>query len=288
MGEWRQVRDGVWMIHLEPAGVNAGLVVGRDAVLLIDTGSSPEQGRLLGESVRALLGRPVTHVVITHWHFDHFFGLGGLDGVTSFGHESIMDHLTGPDPDVDPEAVRDQLGVDVATLAAPTETISLAKALDLGGRRVEIVYPGPGHSDGDLCVFVPDAHVVFTGDLVETSGDPAVGPDSVVEKWPQALEEVLEGGGHADDLLFVPGHGDPVDADFVADQRGGLAALWSGASDVVEDGWTLEDVVADFNGARTREWPFGPQSVVDALPYLFAELERGGVRRKQRLAISEV
>ena len=274
------------MATLEPAGVTVGLVVGRDAVLLVDTGSSPAQGADVAASARELLGRPVTHVVVTHWHFDHFFGLAGVPDVVSYGHESLRSRL-GTDA-IDPEVILDQLGFDVAELVAPTEDISIVKALDLGGRRVEIVHPGPAHSEGDLCVYVPDARVVFTGDLIETSADPAVGPDSSLASWSMALDSLLSGAGHADDLLFVPGHGEPAVAMDVAEQQAALASMWVSAEDRYREGVTVDEIVADFNGPRRYDWPFAAQHVVDILPFVYAELERRGVTRRRALPISSI
>ncbi len=274
------------MATLEPATVNIGLVVGDDAVLLIDTGSSPEQGADIARSVVDLLGRPITHVVVTHWHFDHFFGLAGLGGVVSYGHESLRARLGGDD--IDPEVIRRELGFDVAELVAPTDDIAIVKALDLGGRRIEILAPGPAHTDGDLCVYVPDARVVFTGDLIETSADPAVGPDSSLSGWSMALDGVLSGAGHAEDLVFVPGHGEPADAMAVAEQQAALAAMWTSAEDRFREGVGLDDVVADFNGPRNYSWPFAPQHVVDILPHIYDELRGKGVAPRRGLPISSV
>ena len=283
---WRELREGVHVAVLEPTGVTVGLVVGADAVLLVDTGSSPAQGADVAASAVELLGRPVTHVVVTHGHFDHFFGLAGVGDAESYGHESLRSRL-GSDA-IDSDVIREQLGFDVAELVPPAHDISIVKALDLGGRRVEIVHPGPAHSDGDLCVYVPDARVVFAGDLIETSGDPAVGPDSSLGSWSMALDGLLSGAGHAPDLLFVPGHGDPVGPMEVAEQQAALASMWASAEDRFREGVTVDDVVADFNGPRRYDWPFPPQHVVDILPFVYAELERRGVTRRRGLPISSV
>ena len=280
------MRDGVYVATLEPATVNVGLVVGADAVLLIDTGSSPEQGAGLADSVVELLGRAITHVVVTHWHFDHYFGLAGIPGVVSYGHESLRARLVGDD--IDPEVIRRELGFDAADLVPPTDDISVVRAIDLGGRRIEILAPGAAHTDGDLCIYVPDARVVFTGDLVETSADPAVGPDSSLAGWSMALDGVLSGAGHADDLLFVPGHGDPVDAMAVAEQQAALASMWASAEDCFREGVTIDDVIADLNGPREHAWPFAGQHVVDILPHVYAELRRRGVTPRRGLPIASL
>lgn len=289
MGEWQQVADGVYRVQLQPAAVNAGLVVGETGVLLVDTGSSPAQGRELAASAAALAGRPLTHVVVTHWHFDHFFGLAGVlqafPQAVSVGHETMMAHLDDADPDIDPTVIRDQLGFDKHELIAPSQEISLIKAIDLGGRRVEIVHLGQGHTDGDLFVLCPEAGVIFTGDLIETSGDPAIGPDSTVQAWPKAIDGVVS---HAKDnagLVFVPGHGDPVDIDFVLQQRANISMLWGTAEDLVKKGISQDEALADLNGPRQHEWPFEPQTIANVLPYLYDELARAGVTKSKFLPV---
>lgn len=285
IGDWQPVRDAIWTNTLQPASVNVGLVAGATGVLLVDTGSSPAQGRELAASAEAMLGRPVTHVVLTHAHFDHFYGLAGIQGVTSIGHENLARHLAGSDdPDVDPEVIRSNLGFDPSELVAPTNLVSLIDTIDLGGRQVDVVHLGCGHSDSDLFVWVPDAKLVFVGDMLESAGDPMVGPDSQVETWPTALDGVV--GDVDPETLYVPGHGPVVDLDGAAAQRAAISMLWATAQDQVKAGRSIEDVVADLNGERSVEWPFGPQSVANALPHLYAELSRKGVSKSRMLPLT--
>lgn len=283
IGDWRQVRDGIFVVQMQPAAVNAGLVVGENGVLLVDTGSSPAQGRELAASAAQVAGRPITHVVVTHAHFDHFFGLAGIDEVVSIGHENLAAHLGGDDPDVDPEVIKADLGFDPAELVAPNTPISTIRALDLGGVTVEVVHFGKGHSDADLFVVVPQARVVFTGDMIETSSDPFIGPDSHVTSWPKALDGVLN-NAHPD-TLFVPGHGAPVGLDEARAQRGAIDQLWSTAEQQIRAGRSIEDLVADLNGPREVQWSFAPQAVANALPWLYRELEAAGVKKSRNLPI---
>ncbi len=90
---------------------------------------------------------------------------------------------------------------------------------------MRVTHPGRGHTTSDLIVVVPglderDQHVVFTGDLVEESADPAIDADSDVAAWPATLDRVRAIGGH--DALYVPGHGKTVDAAFIGRQRAWL------------------------------------------------------------------
>jgi len=76
--------------------------------------------------------------------------------------------------------------------------------------------------DGDLVVVVPDADVLFTGDLLESAGPPSFGTDSVPDEWPATLDAVI--GLMTATTLAIPGHGEPVDREFVFEQRGWIAA----------------------------------------------------------------
>jgi len=99
--------------------------------------------------------------------------------------------------------------------------ITSSALIDLGGRAVTLVHPGPAHTDHDVFVHVPDVGVVFAGDLVEQGAPPSVGPDSHVSDWPTALDAILA----LNPVTIVPGHGDPVDADFVRRQRDELGRM---------------------------------------------------------------
>ena len=189
--------------------VNVGLVVGTERAALIDCGATPEQGRLLRAAVAAVTDRPLTAVLLTHWHHDHSVGLAGVAAEISVAHESVRDRLVGtgtPDPGL------------------PTRGLAVAWAFDLGGGvRVEAAHLGRGHTEGDLVVVVPGTDVVFAGDLVESAAPPSYGPDSFPHEWAATLDGLI--GLMSDTTRAVPGHGDPVDRAFVFEQRGRVAAV---------------------------------------------------------------
>jgi glyoxylase-like metal-dependent hydrolase (beta-lactamase superfamily II) len=219
---WRKVATGVFLAVAEPDAVNLGLVVGSERALLVDTGSSPAQGRAIRDSVGAITDVGLAAVVVTHWHYDHAFGLAAFPDLETIGHESVADRLDSAAA----TAEADRLGVDPAELARPNREIVVAAALDLGGRRVEIAHLGRGHTDGDVVVVVPDADLVFAGDLIESAGPPSFGPDSVREEWAGTLDGLI--GLMTARTVAVPGHGRPVNREFVFEQRGWIAAQASG------------------------------------------------------------
>ncbi len=224
------------MLVAEPAGVNLALVEGSDAAVLVDAGSSPAQGRELRAVVSQVSRRPLAAVVATHWHYDHAFGLAGFAGTETVAHESVRARLASPEA----AAEADRLGFRAAELAAPTRDLALAVAYDLGGgRRVEVAHLGRGHTDGDLVVVVPDADLVFAGDLIESAGPPSYGPDSWAHEWPATLDGLI--GLMTARTRAVPGHGDPVEREFVFAQRGRIAAVSAELSRLAGLGVRVED-----------------------------------------------
>ncbi|MDQ0961845.1 glyoxylase-like metal-dependent hydrolase (beta-lactamase superfamily II) [Streptomyces sp. B4I13] len=226
---WERVAAGVGRCRLPGWDCTVGLVVGAGAALVIDAGSTLAEGALLRAQAEELAGGRVTHLALTHPHFDHVLGAAAFAGAEVFGAVGIDSVPAG---ELREDAVRQ--GVDEAaateaadTLVRPRHFVSGEWTLDLGeGRQVLLANVGPAHSAHDLVVLVPGAEAgepetVFCGDLVEESGDPQAGPDAVPSRWPATLDRLLDLGG--EDARYVPGHGAVVDAAFVRAQRDALA-----------------------------------------------------------------
>lgn len=264
LGEFRPVAEGIYRAIAEPAGVNIGLVVGDDEALVIDTGSSPEQGAEIRRAAERIAERPVGAAVVTHWHYDHLFGLAAFTDVDTYGHATVAAWLSRPECQ---EAAR-ALAVDPAALIAPTRTFSLAATRDLGGRRVELVHFGRGHTDGDVVVIVPESGVIFAGDLVEQGRAPDFGTDCHLKEWPSAIDGIL--GLLAEDTLVVPGHGEPVDRIFAFTQRAEISAVYGQAEHLVARGVRQE------SAWEAGEWPFDEATIQAVLPLAYAQLAAEG------------
>jgi glyoxylase-like metal-dependent hydrolase (beta-lactamase superfamily II) len=223
--EWEQLTDRVHRCRLPFLDVTVGLVQGRTGTLLVDTGSTLTEAAAIDADVQQLAGRRVTHVVLTHKHFDHVLGSGAFTDAEIYCAPQVFDYLTTATDLIRDDAL--SYGADVgeidraiAALRPPQHAI-LDAAIDLGNRRITITHLGRGHTDADLVVVVPGADgervVVFSGDLIEESGDPAIDADSDVAAWPHTLDRLLALGGP--DAVYVPGHGDVVDAGFARRQQ---------------------------------------------------------------------
>ncbi|WP_328496422.1 MBL fold metallo-hydrolase [Streptomyces sp. NBC_00414] len=236
---WEELSPYAGRCRLPVWDCTAGLVAGEDAALMIDAGSSVREGawlrtrarRALGGG-RSLGGGRVTHLALTHPHFDHVFGAAAFAGVEVFGAAGAERVLADEREELFADAVRNGADPEEAAEAAdllvrPRHLVTGERTLDLGGgRRVLLANVGPGHTGHDLAVLVSGSgsgspEIVFCGDLVEESGEPQAGPDAVPSHWPAALDRLLALGG--EDALYVPGHGAVVDAAFVRAQRDALA-----------------------------------------------------------------
>ncbi|MFC8508326.1 MBL fold metallo-hydrolase [Streptomyces sp. NPDC057411] len=225
---WERLAEGVGRRRLPGWDATVGLVIGAESVLLYDTGATLAQGAELRAQVSELTDRRrVTHIALSHPHFDHVLGTAAFSGAEVFGAVGMDTLLPREREALYEDAVRQGLDERAAAeaaevLVAPRHTVSGEWTLDLGARRVLLANIGPGHSGHDLALFVPGTpEVVFCGDLVEESGEPQAGPDAIPARWPAALDRLLALGG--EDAVYVPGHGAVVDADFVRRQRDELA-----------------------------------------------------------------
>ncbi|SCF03943.1 MBL fold metallo-hydrolase [Micromonospora mirobrigensis] len=266
-----EVADRVHVLREPLLEVNVTLVVGDGAALLVDTLSTAGQAAELAAAARAVTPAPWT-VVNTHHHFDHCFGNATLAADPPrpvYAHELAAAALRDPQrlrrqAYEEMRAERPELAAELADteLLAPTHTVHTETVLDVGGRRVVLRHPGPGHTDADLVVHVPDADVLVAGDLVERSGPPAF-EDSYPLRWPDAVADLLRLTTGA--TVVVPGHGEPVGVDFVREQHRRL----------VDQAWLIR--AAHTGGAPPErvaaESPFGARPGLVAARRGYAELD---------------
>jgi glyoxylase-like metal-dependent hydrolase (beta-lactamase superfamily II) len=248
-----EVGDRVLVARYPQWDVNVGLILGRAGAVVVDTRGSAVQGREALDAVRAVTkGLPVAHVVNTHVHFDHTFGNIAFEEATVHAHENVglaigqdaerIKALFRADPGDGPEmgyTAADVVQVLATEIRPPDRTFATEAVLDLGDRVVALAHAGRGHTNGDIRIAVPDADVVFLGDLIEEAADPSLGGDCWPLEWADTLTS--HGGSLGSATVVVPGHGRPVDAHFVAGQRDDLAAV----ADVIRErrlaGLSLEE-----------------------------------------------
>lgn len=196
--------DGTWWVN------NAGAVDGGDGVVVVDTCATAARTRAFLDALAAATGRPVRTAVNTHQHGDHTYGNSLLpDGTALVGHERMRAGLA-EDPVIDgcPPIWSPVPDWGPVTRRLPDVTVTAGATLWAGERRVEVAHPGyPAHTTGDLVAWVPDARVLFAGDLVFSGLTPLVFMGSISG----ALRSLDWLASYEPDLL-VPGHGPLVGA----------------------------------------------------------------------------
>lgn len=221
--QWREVGRRVFVRRHRLFDINSGLILGTDRCLVVDTLSTAAQARELIAAIRSLTSLPWL-IVNTHAHFDHCFGNANFVPAPILAHVRCAARLSESAGEqrriaagMAPELAAEFAAV---TVVPPDRTFERRQVVDLGGRTVTVLHPGRGHTDHDVVVHVPDAAVLFTGDLVEQGGPPNF-EDSYPLDWPGTAAALLPLATGA----VVPGHGDVVDRDFVECQAGDLQSV---------------------------------------------------------------
>jgi glyoxylase-like metal-dependent hydrolase (beta-lactamase superfamily II) len=218
-GDWVEVGDRVFVTRYAFYDQNIGVVLGDEGVLLVDTRLSYRQADEIIRDLRRLTPLPVRVVVDTHGHHDHAFGNGRFRPVPIWGHErsATMIRETGERQRAAVMAAFPELAADLAEveLVPPDHTFSDTATVEIepGGRSVELRFLGRGHTDNDIVVLVPDADVMFAGDLLEADAPPFFG-DGFPLDWPETVEALVELATG----VVVPGHGTVGDRAFAVRQ----------------------------------------------------------------------
>jgi cyclase len=245
----QQAGPGVWAA-ISPdgskAGSNAGFVIGDDGVAVVDSfidaGAAQD---LLGE-IRKRTNLPIRFLVNTHYHLDHMAGNGVFAGAGAviLANENVRawahtENLKFFGPGVTPAQK-----ARVEAIVLPSVVYDQGVDLYLGKRKLEVRHLA-GHTGSDSIVVVPDANVVFTGDLLWTKHLPNL-IDASTSPWIRTLESLQASYPTA---TFVPGHGpvgQPADLSLF---RGYLEALRRAVAQAQSQGKTGDSLVAAVNAA---------------------------------------
>jgi glyoxylase-like metal-dependent hydrolase (beta-lactamase superfamily II) len=256
-----EVADGVHAWLLPDGGwgwSNAGYIAGDGAALLVDTLFDLDLTREMLTSLAPLVASaPIGTVVNTHANGDHCYGNSLLPNAeivasAAAAHEmdetppALMAAMMHAAPNMSPvlgaflNAAFGPFNFEGIELRPPTATFSDTVTLDVGGRAVELVEVGPAHTRGDVIAHVPDASVVFTGDIVFHRGTPIMwaGP---IDNWIAACDRICA----LEPMVVVPGHGAVTTPDGVRETRDYLAWLRDAATKRFDEGMTYLEAAHD-------------------------------------------
>ena len=228
---------------------NSGIIVGDDGVMVVDAQATPVMAQQVIDRVKKVTDKPIKYVLLSHYHAVRVLGASAYRGaeiLASAGTRSLIAERGKADMDSEigrfPRLFR--AVESIPGLTWPSITFPDQISVWLGKREVRIMHIGRGHTAGDVVAYVPDANVVFSGDLVEYHSACYCGDAHLVD-WPQTLERLAA----LDARALVPGRGAALPtsaevAEGIALTRDFLRALYGAAQDSVARGRTLKECFA--------------------------------------------
>jgi cyclase len=198
------------------AGSNSGFVIGDDGVAVIDTFQKVDAAKSLLAEIRKMTQLPVKYVINTHYHIDHVTGNGVFAeaGATIVAQKNVRDWIHTENKKFYGANITDAQKASVEGLTGPTQVYDTALDLHLGSKLILVRYD-LGHTGGDSIVVIPDANVIFCGDLFWRHTLPNL-IDASTEAWIATLATLTQ--AHPT-FTFISGHGDVGDVGDVDDVK---------------------------------------------------------------------
>lgn len=231
---------------------NSGIIVGEDGVMVVDAQATPAMARDVIARVKTVTDKPIKYVLLSHYHAVRVLGASAYEGAEIIASNAARTMIAERgQQDMESEIGRfPRLFRAVETIPGltwPTITFPRQMSVYLGRREVRIMHIGRGHTAGDVIAEVPDANVIFSGDLVEYHSACYCG-DAHLRDWPHTLDRLSELKPKA----LVPGRGAALTspqqvAEGIAMTREFLSTLYNSARECVAKGYTLKQT---FNETR--------------------------------------
>jgi cyclase len=250
----KPVGENVWAAISGPqgsAGANAGFIVGSDSIAVVDTFVNPEAARQLLAEIRKHTNLPIRFVVNTHYHLDHVAGNNVFAdaGAMIVAHRNVRTWMRTENLKFFGAKITAEQKAMVESLGEPQIVYDDGVDLYLGTRRISVRFL-PGHTGGDSVVIVPDANVVFSGDLFWNHTLPNL-IDANTRDWVSTLEKLLR---REESATFVPGHGDVGKATDVANFREYLVYLRTAVAAAQADGKSGDALVEAVLPGLTKKY----------------------------------
>ncbi|HIJ90129.1 MAG: MBL fold metallo-hydrolase [Desulfobulbaceae bacterium] len=188
-------------------GANAGIIIGRDGIAVIDTLVSAKEAKRFIKAIKGVSRKPIKYVINTHFHLDHVFGNAEFVklGAVVIGQENCTQAMARTAETTLKNSGQYGLtpqDMKGTTIAYPVLSYTDRLTIDLGGQIVELRHARPSHTDGDTLVFLPDKKVLFAGDILFTDYHPFLAEGNI-EEW----RGELDGLQAMDVEVIIPGHG---------------------------------------------------------------------------------
>jgi glyoxylase-like metal-dependent hydrolase (beta-lactamase superfamily II) len=242
-----EVGEGLYAFTAE-GDPNSGVIIGDDSVMIVEAQATPRLAGKVIEKVRSVTDKPISHVVLTHYHAVRVLG------ASAFGADQIIMGETARSmvvergqEDWDSEFQRFPRLFEghesIPGLTYPTTTFSEDMTVYLGNRQINLMHLGRAHTAGDIVIHVPDQNVMFTGDIVEYHSACYCG-DGHYNEWGATLDNIAA----FDVDAIAPGRGDALVG------REMVNAAIENTRDFVDTTYKAAARVAARNGSLKEAW----------------------------------
>ena len=223
-----QITDDLYMVSGQ--GGNVAVLRTDEGTVLVDTMSFEMQGKKLRKIAEKLTGQPVVMVINSHYHLDHSHGNTAFDAdIRYLATSNTLAHLKEKDSKHWQGDAAEHL---------PNELVDRAKTIRIGGKTLQLMHPGRGHTDGDLTVLFVEDKTLATGDLFFNRYYPNIdlAAGGSVQRWGASIGKTLI-------LPFefvIPGHGEVSDREGLEQFRAFIDQLAALARTAAKNGWNLQ------------------------------------------------
>jgi glyoxylase-like metal-dependent hydrolase (beta-lactamase superfamily II) len=242
-----EIGPDLWAFTAE-GDPNTGVIIGDDSVMVIDTQATPRMANMVIERIRSVTDKPIKYVVLSHYHAVRVLGASAYQAeeiIASDKCRAMVAERGQEDWDSEferfPRLFEGHEGIPGLTW--PTMTFSKKMTVYLGKRRVDLMHLGRAHTAGDVVVHVPDAGVIFSGDVVEYHSACYCG-DGHFNDWGKTLDAIAAFNPKS----IVPGRGDAL----VGDEM--VTAALTNTRDFVESTYRPVAAVVARGGSLKEAW----------------------------------
>ncbi len=231
---------------------NAGFIVGKDYVVVVDSLATVGLTERFRDEIRKVTDKPIRYLINTHHHGDHTYGNHVFAGATVISHDCCRHEVIEAGM-MDPNLLNAILPeFDFRGIAVTPAHVTFDKQLTLhiDEREVRLLHFGPGHTIGDLIVYLPDEGIIFAGDFIFLYSTP-LGMEGSFAGWLKNLDAMAKLGAQT----YVPGHGPVCEGEGLNLCRDYLTLVRGEARKRFDKGMTVDEGAKDIDLGQFKQWP---------------------------------
>ena len=246
---------------------NAGMIVGDEGVMVIDTLTAPMHAKNFIAAIRKVTDKPFRHVINTHHHGDHVNGNQYFMPAEIVAHPYCRDEVLKmvPGPALWPRREGWADGTEPRRIVPPVTTFESRMTYHYGRTVVELIFMGPAHTYGDIVAYLPQYRILFAGDIAFYYVAPFA-QNAHVTRWLETIDRIMQ----MDVETIVPGHGPIGGKRELAEMGEYFVVLKREARKRFDAGMSPGRAAADIGMGRFDNW-IGPERIVMDTVRLYAE-----------------